>query len=280
MVERKLKTIQRENHSLVCVGLDSDLTRVPKEFLGAKNPQLEFNKVIVDATKDLVCAYKPNTAFYEAEGTLGAAALEETCAYIPDHIPVILDAKRGDIGNTSRMYAEAYFRHLGVDAVTIHPYMGSDTVTPFLDYPEKAVFILVKTSNPSAIEFEDLRLVTGEMLYETVARKVRDWDGVGSTSVGAVVGGTYPADIERVRAILPKSLLLIPGIGSQGGDIESVLGTSLADQAGPVVINSSRGVIFAAGDTDPARAARKACEELRETINSTLDRLRLDPFQE
>jgi orotidine-5'-phosphate decarboxylase len=175
---------------------------------------LEFNRGIIDATADLVCAYKPNLAFYEAFGLEGLVALEKTVKYIPEGIPVIGDAKRGDIGNTARRYAEALFSAFGFDAATLNPYLGYDSVEPFLEYPDKGVFILCRTSNPGALDFQALRC--GDVpLYEVVAQKAKEWDRYGN--IGLVVGATYPEELRRIRQLCPQMPLLIPGLGAQGG---------------------------------------------------------------
>ncbi len=256
-----------KTNSLVCVGLDCELTKLPKHLLDEENPQLEFNKAIIDATKDLVCAYKPNSAFYEAQGEQGMEALAETIDYIPEHIPVILDSKRGDIGNTSRLYAQACFEILKADAITVHPYMGIDSVQPFLDYVDKATFILVKTSNPSAVEFEDLEM-GGKKLYELVAEKVAEWSQKFPGLAGAVIGATYPEDLAKIRSILPNVPFLIPGLGKQGGSVEETLKNGVDKDKRGLIINSSRGIIFASTGEDFAEKAREETIKFRDSINT------------
>lgn len=263
----KLEAAVSRNKSLLCVGLDSERSKLPKEFLGKSDGQFQFNKRIIDATKDFVCAYKPNMAFYEAEGLTGFAALKDTLSYIPKNIPIILDAKRGDIGNTSRLYAQACYESLGVDAVTLHPYMGSDTVEPFLEFPGKGVFVLVKTSNPSAVEFEDIVTSQGEKLFITVAKKVSDWNSKYSGRVGAVIGATYPADLKIVRQTLGNAWILVPGVGSQGGDAAEVINAGLDSRGMGLIINSSREVLFASSGSDFAEKAGEKARALRDSFN-------------
>jgi orotidine-5'-phosphate decarboxylase len=225
---------------------------------------LEFNRGIIDATADLVCAYKPNLAFYEAFGLEGLVALEKTVKYIPEGIPVIGDAKRGDIGNTARRYAEALFSAFGFDAATLNPYLGYDSVEPFLEYPDKGVFILCRTSNPGALDFQALRC--GDVpLYEVVAQKAKEWDRYGN--IGLVVGATYPEELRRIRQLCPQMPLLIPGLGAQGGDLASTVRYGIDNRGEMAIINSSRQIIYASRGEDFAIAARKAALELRDQIN-------------
>lgn len=272
---KKLKNVSTENDSHLCVGLDPDLELLPSCLKKEAESIFLFNKAIVEATKDIVAAYKPNIAFYEAAGIKGWEALYKTLDLIPDHIPVILDAKRGDIGNTSAMYARACFEELGVDAVTIHGYMGSDTVKPFLKYQDRAIFVLVKTSNPSAGEIEDLLVESsGERrtVAEVMASLVAEWNLQSKMEVGAVVGATYPEDIRIIRSILPDETLLIPGVGSQGGDLESTLSVLKQWPNSPFLINVSRLVLYASSDEDYASQARFVATSLRDRINSYLRR--------
>ncbi len=250
------------NNSLLCVGLDSDGEKLP-----ASIKQFEFNRAIIDATKDLVCAYKPNMAFYEAYGIDGLKALKKTIEHIPSHIPVILDAKRGDIGNTSKLYAQSCYNDLKVDAVTLHPYMGSDTVLPFLEFEGKGVFVLVKTSNPSAIEIEDLVTKDGETVSLKVARKVAEWNKKFNGRVGAVVGATYPKDLRVIREILGDAWFLVPGVGAQGGNVREVVSAGQNKAGDGIIINSSREIIFASAGSDFAEKAREKAERLRSEIN-------------
>ena len=262
----KLSNITSQNNSLLCVGLDSDNEKLPKFLLGtSKNPLLDFNKGIIDATKDLVCAYKLNMAFYEVAGTKGIDALEKTIQYIPHNILIILDGKRNDIGNTAQKYAQSLFETLKADAVTINPYLGKDGVSPFLDYKEKCSFILCRTSNPSAGDFQDL-LVSSTPVYQIVARKIREWDK--NKNCGAVVGATYPEEMKTIRSILGDDIpILIPGIGKQGGDVEKTVRNGTNSHGEMALINSSREIIFAGDNEEFAEQARKKAEFVRNDIN-------------
>jgi orotidine-5'-phosphate decarboxylase len=258
----KLKNSARKNRSLVCVGLDFDPEKVGESF--SKDP-LAFNRMIVDATIDIVCCYKPNSAFYEVLGQKGMEALEKTIEYIDGRVPVILDAKRGDIGNTSSAYAKTAFELLGVDAVTVAPYMGFDSVLPFLEYPDRGVFVLCLTSNPGSSDFQRLEF-NGMPLYLHVAKKCNEWATDKNPNIGLVVGATQ-ADMATVRSAsqLP---FLIPGVGAQGGDLKSAIMAGYAN--GFAIINSSRNIIFPAGTGDPAPRVRAAALSLREEILSLL----------
>ena len=261
----KIRAAAVKNDSLVCVGLDSDVTKLPKGV-----DQLSFNKTIIDATHDLVCAYKPNTAFYEAQGDEGLKALKATCNYIhqvaPD-VPILLDAKRADIGNTNNGYVQFAYDYLGADAITLHPYLGREALEPLLAREDKGSIILCRTSNPGSGEFQDLP-VDGEKLYMHVARMVaKDWNTSGNCML--VVGATYPADALAVRQAIGDDLwFLIPGIGAQGGDLEKAVAASMNSRGDGFVINSSRGSIFASSGADYAKAARQATEALRSEINT------------
>jgi len=257
----KLLNTSRQNRSLLCIGLDPDPELMPGVDV------LEFNKAIIDATRDLVCAYKPNLAFYEALGTTGIAILEKTVRYIPGDIPVIGDAKRGDIGNTARAYARALFSVLGFDAATVNPYLGFDSVEPFISYQDKGVFVLCRTSNKGALDFQDLN-TDGGPLYEAVANKAREWNTHGN--VGLVVGATYPEELRRVRSICPEMCLLIPGVGAQGGDLASVVSYGVDARGEKAIINVSRQILYASREEDFARVARAVAEKLRKQINAHL----------
>jgi len=233
---------------------------------------LAFNRAIVDATRDLVCAYKPNIAFYEALGFGGLEALKGTVEYIRRRAPevvIICDAKRGDIGNTSRAYARALYEVWGFDAATVSPYLGGDSVEPFLAYEDRGVFLLCRTSNPGASDLQDL--VVGEKggpLYLHVARKALEWNSRGN--VGLVVGATYPEELKQVRELCPHMPVLIPGVGAQAGDLPSAVRNGVDSQGRLAIINSSRGVLYASRGADFAQAARRAAEALRDGINEAL----------
>ncbi len=263
----KLEAAAQKSRSLLCVGLDVDPQRLPVADV------LEFNRAIIDATQDLVCAYKPNLAFYEALGLEGLRALEKTLACVPPHIPVIGDAKRGDIGNTAERYAHAMFKVWGFDAVTVSPFLGSDTVAPFLAYEDKGVFFLCRTSNPGAGEFQDL-VVSREgwhgPLFEWTARWALGLEG--KADVGLVVGATYPQELARLRELCPQTTFLIPGVGAQGGDLQASVRLGADTRGRGVVINASRQVLYASGDPRAYReAARQAAQDLRDAINTVLE---------
>jgi len=263
----------------VCVGLDSQYVKIPETIrknVKTKEAIEKFNKEIIDATHDLVCAYKPNIAFYEAEGTEGLTALIETTSYIhkkyPD-IPVILDAKRADIGSTNEGYAKAIFDIIGVDAVTIQPYLGKEAIEPFLEKEDKGIIILCRTSNPGAGEYQDLIVehsILGKVpLYQAVAYQVaNDWNKNNNCCL--VVGATYPEESAIIRKIAPNLPFLIPGIGKQGGDIEKAVAASKDKRNEGMIINSSRGIIFASQEKDFAQAARKETEKLDNEIKKYL----------
>ena len=260
----KLNSAVSKNNSLVCVGLDPD----PEMFTDVESV-IEFNKAIVDATADLVCAYKPNFAFYEAFGAQGFAALKETADYIPKDIPVIGDAKRGDIGNTAKAYARAVFDNLNFDAVTVNPYMGFDSVAPFIEYRNKGVFILCRTSNAGSGDFQSLSCAADGRnipLFHMVADRASQWNKYGN--VGLVVGATYPDELQLLREIYSDMLFLIPGVGAQGGDLEKAVRNGQDTGGRGIIINSARQIIYASRGDDFATAARKAAMDLRDRINS------------
>ena len=263
-VAKLTRSVERSG-SLLCVGLDPGFAKLP----ASAHDQFEFNKAIIDATHDLVCVYKPNPAFYEARGAEGVAALKRTCDYIKatyPEVPIIVDAKRGDIGNTNAGYVEYVFDYLGADAVTVAPYMGSESLGKFLERSDKGIIVLCRTSNPGAAEFQDL-LVDGEKLYVHVARQVVNaWNERGTCLL--VVGATYPDELREVREIVgPDMPLLIPGVGAQGGDVASTMQAGLgADERG-LIISSSRGILFASSGDDFADAARAEAMKLRDEIN-------------
>lgn len=245
-------TAKWDENKFVCVGLDKG--------------DFEFNKKIIDTTFDLVCAYKPNSAFYEAEGVKGRKALEQTINYIKENhpnIPIILDAKRADIGNTNNGYVKDVFDNLGVDAVTVHPYLGKEAVQPFLDRVDKGVIVLVRTSNEGAGEFQDL-LVDGKPLYQIVAEKIaKDWNKNGNVAV--VVGATYPEELKKVREIIGDLPILIPGVGTQGGDVTETVKNGINSKHQGIIISSSRGIIFAG---NPRKATLELHQEIVDSINS------------
>ncbi|MBN1189427.1 MAG: orotidine-5'-phosphate decarboxylase [Dehalococcoidales bacterium] len=261
--KEKLLSISRKNNSLVCVGLDTDPDLMPEKI-----SVFDFNKAVIDATSDLVCAYKPNLAFYEAMGDAGLEALKRTVKYVPSGIPVIADAKRGDIGNTSRAYAKALFDIQGFDAATVNPYLGFDAIEPFLEYRDKGIIILCRTSNAGARDFQSLPCQTSSglrPLFEIVAEKAGEWNKNGN--IGLVVGATYPDELKIIRRMHPEMPLLIPGIGVQGGDVATTVKNGTSPQGEMAIINSSRGIIHASRGADFAEAARESALKLREEIN-------------
>jgi orotidine-5'-phosphate decarboxylase len=262
--ERLLKA-SRANRSLLCVGLDFEMSQVPAHIRELDLPILSFNQQIIEATRDLVCAYKPNIAFYEKHGERGITMLRKTVEMIPEEIPVILDCKRGDIGSTAKAYAEAYFDDLGVDAVTVNPYMGFDSIEPFLNYEDRGVFVLARSTNPGAADFQDL-MVNGAPLYEHVARKALTWNQ--HDNVGFVAPSTVPKALQLIRRISgPNVPILIPGLGAQGGTVNNAIQNGANLRGEMAILNVSRSVLYASNGTDFAQAARQAAEKMRHEIN-------------
>ena len=263
---QQLAAAWQKNNSLLCVGLDPDPAKFPAHLKGRDDAIFEFCKAIVDATADLVCSFKPQIAYFAARRA--EDQLEALIAHIhAKHpgIPVILDSKRGDIGSTAEQYAVEAFERYGADAVTVNPYMGRDSVEPYLAYPDKGVILLCRTSNPGGSDLQFLD-VNGEKLYERVARlAAHDWNTTGQ--IGLVVGATFPAEIARVRAIVGDMPLLVPGIGAQGGDIEATVSAGKTGHATGLMINSSRAILYAGKDEGFAAAARQAAQETRDAIN-------------
>ncbi len=254
-------------NSLVCVGLDPDLDRFPEHLLSEGDAVYEFNRAIIEHTSDLVSAYKLNMAFFEVMGSKGYEVLERTLTIIPEEVVVICDCKRGDMGNSARMYAQAMFEYFDFDAVTVNPYQGRDSVQPFLDYTDRGVFILCLTSNESAREFQYLP-VNGHPLYLEVASVAQSWNT--AQNAGLVVGATQAESLAGIRDVAPDMPLLIPGIGAQGGDLETVIREGADSSGGGLLINSSRSILYASGDPDFAEAARAATMRLRDEINDLL----------
>ena len=265
----KLRAACEKNETLLCVGLD------PDPALMATPDIRELNRSIVDATRDLVCAYKPNLAFYESAGSTGIDALADTVSYIHDSAPgviVLADAKRGDIGSTNVHYARALFETWGFDAATVNGYTGGEALQPFLDYPDKGVFVLCRSSNPGAGELQDLEVApAGEAmaLYQWIASRARDWSSDGN--IGMVVGATYPEELAEVRRLCPDMPILAPAVGAQAGDLEASVSAGVDSDGRNLVISSSRSVTYASrGKKDYASAARAAAERLRDDINRVL----------
>ncbi|MCB9080914.1 MAG: orotidine-5'-phosphate decarboxylase [Lewinellaceae bacterium] len=263
---QQLFDLIRRQASFLCVGLDPEMGKLPPGLQPGQpgeHPILTFNKAIIDATHDLCVAYKPNLAFYEALGPAGWDIFAATVDYIPDTHLVIADAKRGDIGNTSRLYAEAFFQQMGVDALTIAPYMGADSVTPFLGFPNKWVILLALTSNPGSQDFQFAPQDQGEPLFEKVMRKAMGW--ASPDELMFVVGATHPEQFVQIRAIAPDHFLLVPGVGAQGGDLQQICQHGLNRQCG-LLINSSRGIIYASSGPDFAAAARQSALSLQKDM--------------
>ena len=258
----------QQKKSYLCVGLDADFSRIPKHLLKYDDPVFEFNKQIIDATKDLCVAYKPNVAFYEAQGVKGWQSLEKTMAYIPEEHFTIADAKRGDIGNTSRMYAKAFFETMNFDALTVAPYMGEDSVKPFLEFENKWVILLALTSNKGSNDFQFAKQDGNvEPLFEKVMRTAQTWGTPDQLMF--VIGATHPEKFEEIRRIAPDHFLLVPGVGAQGGDLEKLSAFGMNDLCG-LLVNSSRGIIFAGEGEDFAQKARGKAMALKDGMMGIL----------
>ena len=260
---QKLKAAQDRNNSWLCVGLDPDPARLPLPTMQWDEPVLPFSKAIIDATADLVCAYKPNLGFYLQWGAAGIIALERTIAYIPDHIPIIIDCKTGDIGHAQAAWGAGLFDVWKVDAVTVNPYVGADAILPMVgDRPDRAVYVLARTSNPGATQFQgDLQAESGLSAAVLGTR----WDVRGT--VGYVVGATYPQEMAIARRLAPEAPFLVPGVGAQGGDLETAVRYGPDPAAGPL-INASRSILYASAGPDFVDAARAAATTLRDNINA------------
>ncbi len=252
--------------SFLCIGLDTDVAKIPTHFLDAEDPIFEFNKAIIDATHDLCVAYKPNVAFYECHGAKGWTSLKKTIDYIPDGLFIIADAKRGDIGNSSRMYAQTFFEHLGADAVTVTPYMGKDSVMPFLEYSGKCVILLALTSNEGSGDFQRID-ACGLDLFQHVLSVSKEWGDTGNMMF--VVGATHPEMFGRIRKIVPNHFLLVPGVGAQGGDLRSICEHGLNEYCG-LLVNSSRGIIYAGSGDDFTTGVRNAALKLQMEMSQIL----------
>lgn len=268
---KTLETAWLETGSLVCVGLDPDLRKLPESVKHKQAPIFEFNRQIIDRTAEFCCCFKPQIAYYAAFGA--EAQLEQTIAYIKQHYPghpVILDAKRGDIGATADMYALEAFSRYGADAVTVNPYMGGDTLQPFLNYADRGVVILCRTSNSGSAEFQALDC-GGQPLAHRVARQALEWNV--NDNVVLVTGATYPAEIGQIRSIVGHIPLLVPGVGAQGGELRAVLENGLTEDGSGLMINSSRGIIYASSGDDFATAAGEAARSLNQQINAVRETL-------
>lgn len=277
MTRKQLVDQIQQKRSYLCVGLDTDLTKIPKHLQSHPDAIFEFNKAIIDATQDLCVAYKINTAFYESMGAKGWEIMERTAHYIPAQHLKIADAKRGDIGNTSSQYAKAFFETLAFDAITVAPYMGEDSVRPFLEYENKWTIVLGLTSNQGAADFEMLKLVTdngtsseslrAEFLYEHVLRTISKWGNPGNLMF--VTGATQATEFENIRSIVPDHFLLVPGVGFQGGSLQDVSHHGMNKDCG-LLVNASRAIIYAGGGEDFAAEARAIAEQYQVEMSGYL----------
>ena len=263
----------KRKQSFLCVGLDTDIKKIPEHLLKEEDPIFAFNKAIIDATADLCIAFKPNLAFYESMGVKGWVSYEKTIRYIKENYPdqfIIADAKRGDIGNTSEMYARSFFDELNIDSVTVAPYMGEDSVKPFLIYPEKWVILLALTSNKGSQDFQLTVDSNGERLFEKVLKKSQEW--ANDEQMMYVVGATQGEMFTEIRKYAPNHFLLVPGVGAQGGSLEEVCKYGMNNMCG-LIVNSSRAIIYADKTVLFAEAARKAAKEVQEQMAIELKRL-------
>ncbi|MDZ4844497.1 MAG: orotidine-5'-phosphate decarboxylase [Chitinophagales bacterium] len=267
MTRRELIDQMLAKRTFLCVGLDTDITKIPEHLKEHSDPVFEFNKEIIDATKEYCVAYKINTAFYEAMGDTGWRSLYKTVNYIPKSIMKIADAKRGDIGNTSELYAKAFFKTMCFDAITVSPYMGADSVLPYFEYKDKWVIVLALTSNPGSEDFQMLK--TGkEYLFEKVIQKVKTWGSPKNTML--VVGATHPEMLERIRQIVPDHFLLVPGVGAQGGDLDKIAENGMSKEIG-LLVNSSRNIIYASNlKKDYMTRATKAAYQIQRDMSTIL----------
>ena|SRR6218665_305932 len=270
MTKEQLFENIKKKKNFLCIGLDTDLTKVPVHLLKEEDPAFEFNKQIIDATHDLCVSYKPNMAFYETEGVKGWISLEKTINYINENYPdqfTIADAKRGDIGNTSKMYAKAFLEKMNFDSITVAPYMGEDSVAPFLEYDNKFVIVLALTSNAGSKDFQVLKTGTGR-LFEEVLQTSQKWGNAGNMMY--VVGATKAEMLKGIRTIVPDHFLLVPGVGAQGGSLEEVAKYGMNKQCG-LLVNSSRGIIYAGTGPDFAAKAREEAQKLQKEMEILLN---------
>lgn len=265
--QTKLAASIKKNNSLLCIGLDSDLEKIPETLKKEDDPLFAFNKALVDKTNDLVCAYKLNIAFYSAYGLDTLRSLKKSIEYIKEttEIPVILDAKRNDIGNTSELYAKEVFDFYNADAVTVNPFVGFDGIEPFLKKSDKGIIIYCRSSNPGAKDFQDLQ-IQGKPLYQKIAEKVVEWNKQYNNCL-LVVGATWPEQMKKIREIAPDMIFLVPGIGAQGGDLEKMVTAGLREDKSGLIINSARSIIYASAKGDFANKAREQAEKVKSEIN-------------
>ncbi|HPE56167.1 MAG TPA: orotidine-5'-phosphate decarboxylase [Bacteroidales bacterium] len=269
MTKKELFKLIQQKRSFLCIGLDTDLKKIPQHLLNEEDPIFAFNKAIIDATHDITLAYKPNIAFYESLGAKGWISLEKTINYLSQfNVFTIADAKRGDIGNTSALYARAFFENLSFDAVTVAPYMGSDSVSPFLGYENKWVILLALTSNKGAFDFQLIKnKETNRQLFEEVLETSGNWGN--SENMMYVVGATKAEMLADIRKIIPDHFLLVPGVGAQGGSLDEVVKYGMNETCG-LIVNSSRGIIYASGESDFAETARQNALELQQQMEQHL----------
>jgi orotidine-5'-phosphate decarboxylase len=258
----------QQKQSFLCVGLDTDIQKIPAHLLSSEDPIFEFNKQIIDATIEYAVAYKPNTAFYESQGSKGWDSLQKTLEYLPQNVFKIADAKRGDIGNTSELYAKAFFEQLQADAVTVTPYMGIDSVKPFLNFPDKWVILLALTSNTGATDFQLQTLQRQQPLYEKVIQTSMRW--ANSEQMMYVVGATQASYFQQIRQLVPEHFLLVPGVGAQGGDLTMVAKYGLNTTCG-LLVNSSRGIIYADNSVNFAQIAAKEAQKIQKEMANLLE---------
>ncbi len=262
---QKLKSIQQKNNSLISLGLDLDTKKMPNDYVGSIKKMFDYVHRVIDATSDKVCAYKPNIAFFERFGPDGLSLLKQIVQRVPDDIPVIIDCKRGDIGNTAAHYAAAMFEWLEADWVTINPYMGYDSIRPFIENKEKGAFVLCLTSNTGSKDFQHL-ISDGLPLYRHVAEKVKYWNK--DNNCGLVVGATQPEELKEIRSAAGDMPILIPGVGAQGGDLETAVLNGTANFTKPALINVARSVLYASQDMDFAQRAREELTKLNDAVNA------------
>lgn len=261
----------RHKSSFLCIGLDTNINKIPKHLLDHKDPVFEFNRQIIEATADLCVAYKPNLAFYESEGVAGWQSLSKTMDYLPPELFTIADAKRGDIGNTSRMYAQAFFEKMDFDSVTVAPYMGADSVTPFLSFDKKWVILLALTSNQGSRDFQQLKLQAEDArLFEKVLKESQHWGT--PENMMYVVGATQAEALSSIRKLVPNHFLLVPGVGAQGGSLSEVVRYGMTKDVG-LLVNASRSILYAGHDENFAEAAREAARSIQKQMSGFLKEL-------
>ena len=270
MNRKELISHINQKQSFLCVGLDTDIQKIPSHLLSLEDPVYEFNKQIIDATKDLCVAYKPNIAFYESMGSTGWDSLQKTLDYIPEDIFTIADAKRGDIGNTSSMYARTFFENMNFDSVTVAPYMGKDSVSPFLDFENKWAIILAITSNTGSLDFQNIESKDGKKLFQQVLEISKSWGS--DKNMMYVVGATRAEELVEIRRIIPNHFLLVPGVGAQGGNLQDIARNGMNSDCG-ILVNSSRSIIYAGNGLDFAEKARIEAKKLQVEMGVILSKI-------